>query len=213
MKNTIIIDYGMGNIKSVQRGFEKVGAKVNVSCDPKIIASATHLVLPGVGAFKEGMNELRKAHLIDVIKEFVKKGNPLLGICLGMQMLLDRSEEHGNHKGIGLISGSVKQIPQIDNNQLKRKIPHIGWSELKLPNKSQNWNKTCLKNIKTGEYFYFVHSYMAVPINNNDILAISDYNGMIINAGIKRDNITGLQFHPEKSGQCGLKILENFVRE
>lgn len=213
MKDVVIVDYGMGNIKSVQRGLEQVGAKVTVSSDKEVIASANRVVLPGVGAFEEGMKELRKANLVVTIQDFMKTGKPLLGICLGMQMLLENSEEHGNHQGLGLIKGNVIAIPQYKDEIFVRKTPHIGWSELKFNDIKHNGSGTCLSDINVGEYFYFVHSFMAIPDNSTNTLAYCEYEGLAITAAIKKDNVTGLQFHPEKSGEAGLKILQRFVSE
>jgi imidazole glycerol-phosphate synthase subunit HisH len=210
MKSVVVVDYGMGNLKSVQRGLEKVGASVIVSSDPTIIANAGRLVLPGVGAFEDGMKGLRDAGVIDAIDYFTKTGNELLGICLGMQMLLDQSEEHGNHDGLGLIHGDVKGIPKIYYGDFIRKIPHIGWVGIEPPS-HQDWKGSCLEGIEPGEYFYFVHSFMADTKKKENLLAKCEGGGAAISAAIKKDNVTGLQFHPEKSGAVGLKILERFI--
>tara|TARA_B100001059_G_scaffold234202_1_gene276103 strand:+ start:1356 stop:1994 length:639 start_codon:yes stop_codon:yes gene_type:complete len=210
MKSVVVIDYGMGNLKSVQRGLEQVGATVIVTSDPVVIANADRLVLPGVGAFEDGMKGLRGAGVLGAINDFVKSGNELLGICLGMQMLLDQSEEHGNHDGLGLISGNVKEIPKIYDGDFVRKIPHIGWIGIEPPY-YQDWKGSCLEGIEPGEYFYFVHSFMSVTKNKKNLLAQCEYEGALVSAAIKKDNITGLQFHPEKSGRVGLKILDRFM--
>jgi glutamine amidotransferase len=210
MKNVVIVDYGMGNLKSVQRGLEKVGASALVSSNPAIIANAERLILPGVGAFEDGMKGLGDAGVLDAVYDFVKTGNELLGICLGMQMLLDQSEEYGNHKGLGLISGDVKEIPKSYYGDVVRKIPHIGWVRVEKPS-HHDWKGSCLEDIKLGEYFYFVHSFMAVTKNKEDLLAQCKDEGAVVAAAIKKDNITGLQFHPEKSGEVGLKILHKFI--
>jgi len=210
MKNVVIADYGIGNIRSIQRSLEQSGASVMLSSDPVIISTASRLVLPGVGAFDDGMKGLKSAGLVDAIYDFVKKGNPLLGICLGMQMLLKQSEEHGMHTGLGLIPGNVKKIPEVDHGEFSRKIPHIGWTQIQNSG-SQNWKGSCLEDIKTGEYFYFVHSFMAIPEKKEHLLAQCEDENLLVAAAIKRDNITGLQFHPEKSGSAGLKILYKFI--
>jgi imidazole glycerol-phosphate synthase subunit HisH len=210
MKSVVVIDYGMGNLKSVQRGLEKVGASVILSSDPMVIANAGRLVLPGVGAFEDGMKGLRDAGVIDAINDFVKTGNELLGICLGMQMLLDQSEEHGNHDGLGLIPGDVKEIPKIYHSDFIRKIPHIGWVGIE-PSSYQDWKGSCLEGIEPGEYFYFVHSFMAVTEKKENLLAQCEDERVAVSAAIKKDNVTGLQFHPEKSGGVGLKILDRFM--
>tara|TARA_Y100000590_G_C15499398_1_gene930982 strand:- start:55 stop:696 length:642 start_codon:yes stop_codon:yes gene_type:complete len=211
IRKIVIVDYGMGNIKSVQRGLEQVGVTAILSADPKVIATASHLVLPGVGAFEDGMKGLEEAGLITAILDFVKTGNPLLGICLGMQMLLDQSEENGRHQGLGLIPGCVKAIPTNNKNQSIRKIPHIGWNDLKPRENQGDWLGTSLADTKIGEYFYFVHSYMTVVEDSMNILAQCNYDGVLFSAAIRRNNITGLQFHPEKSGESGLKILHRFI--
>ena len=145
--NVVVIDYGMGNLKSVQRGLEKVGANVIISSQADEIVNADRLLLPGVGAFKEGMTELTKQGVIEAIHTFVNSGKPLLGICLGMQMFLDSSEEHGAHAGFGLIPGHVQAIPQFENEQLQRKIPHIGWTNLIAHDEYSGWSNTCLSQV------------------------------------------------------------------
>ncbi len=212
MTKVVVVDYGMGNIKNVQRGLEKVGATVEVSSCNEVISSADCLVLPGVGAFEAGMNGLREAGVIQAIDEFAQSGKPLLGICLGMQMLLDRSNEHGSHEGLGYIPGVVNEVPHHREGVPVRKIPHIGWSALIHPAHRPDWSDSILGDINVGDYFYFVHSYMAAPDDSKDILAQCEYEGYRITAAIQRANITGLQFHPEKSGELGLRILERFVR-
>jgi imidazole glycerol-phosphate synthase subunit HisH len=210
MNNVVIVDYGLGNLRSIQRGLDKVGAKVIISSDLEVITKADRLVLPGVGAFKAGMAGLQKADLVDVIQGFVKTGNTLLGICLGMQMLLEQSEEHGKHEGLGLIPGVVKEIPESTKGKFSRKIPHIGWTKLH-PSESKDWRGSCLEDVEVGEYFYFVHSFMAVPATKKHILAQCEDEGLLVTAAVKKDNVIGLQFHPEKSGEAGLKILKSFV--
>ena len=148
--------------------------------------------------------------VLGAINDFVKTGNELLGICLGMQMLLDQSEEYGDHDGLGLISGDVKKIPKSYHGDFVRKIPHIGWIGIE-PSSYQDWKGSCLEGVEPGEYFYFVHSFMAVPKNMENLLAQCVDEGAVVSAAIKKDNVTGLQFHPEKSGGVGLKILDRFV--
>jgi len=207
----LVVDYGMGNLKSVQRGLEKVGANVVVSSHAEEIANADRLLLPGVGAFKDGMSELSKQGVVDAIRVFVDTGKPLLGICLGMQMFLDSSQEHGEYEGLGLIEGGVKAIPQFENEQLQLKIPHIGWTSLITHEGYASWASTCLSQVKSDDFFYFVHSYMAKPSNREHYLAVSHYEGLEITAAINKDNVTGLQFHPEKSGEAGLRVLKSFI--
>jgi imidazole glycerol-phosphate synthase subunit HisH len=210
MNQVVVVDHGIGNLKSVQRGLEKVGATVEITSESKKIESASRLILPGVGAFEDGMRGLLDAGVIQAISAFIKSGNPLLGICLGMQMLFERSEENGIHEGLGFISGSVQAIPSRKDQITVRKVPHIGWNTLKKP-ESGIWENTLLSNSTENTSVYFVHSYMAVPQDQSHLVAVCDYEGLSITAAVKKDNISGFQFHPEKSGEAGLKILDNFV--
>ena len=215
MSDVVVVDYGIGNLKSVQRGLEKVGAKVVLSAEPGVITQASHLVLPGVGAFEDGMKGLSSAGVLDAIRIFADTGNPMMGICLGMQMLLDGSEEYGKYQGLGLIPGVVKAIPREDHKQKipVRKIPHIGWSALKPVGGGWQWEDSCLSGNHIGDFVYFVHSFMAMPEEQSLMLAQCEYEGLLVMAAVKYNNITGLQFHPEKSGIVGLKVLEAFVKE
>lgn len=210
--HVVVINYGMGNLLSVQRGFEARGAKVEISSDPEVIANADRLILPGVGAFASGMNELRSRGLINPLLKFVATGRPLLGICLGMQMLMAESDEFGLHTGLNLIPGRVIKIPDGDGNGIRlRKIPHIGWSAINVPANGGHWRGSLLENTKEGEYFYFVHSFMVVPQDHHDLLAECDYCGVNIAAVVAHQNILGCQFHPEKSGEAGLRLLDRFL--
>ena len=207
--SVIVIDYGMGNLLSVQRALQYVGASVLQTNDPRIISKASRLVLPGVGAFKNGMNELGKRGLDIAIKEAVNRNALILGICLGMQLLFDESEEFGLSKGLGLIPGQVTEIPKLDSCGLMQKIPHIGWNELVRQN-SQN-SSPLLCGIEGKDAVYFVHSYRACPTNTSHVIASTAYGGNSIAAIVQKANILGCQFHPEKSGPVGLKILKNFL--
>jgi glutamine amidotransferase len=206
-----VVDYGVGNLLSVRRGLERAGAKVIVTADPKSIFSASRVVLPGVGAFANGMAELRKLGLDDVVQEVGLRGTPLLGICLGMQMLLDESDEFGSSVGLGLIPGRVIAVPSITITGQKQKIPHIGWNELVLSEGRESWDNTILHDTRLGDAVYFVHSFMASPSDTQDRTADSIYGGHRISATIMRNNIVGCQFHPEKSGKIGLRVLERFI--
>jgi glutamine amidotransferase len=201
----------MGNLMSVRRGFEHFGAIVTVTDDPNVILSAAKVVLPGVGAFANGMSELSCRGLDKAVKGAVNRGTPLLGICLGMQMLLDESQEFGVNAGLGLIPGRVVRIPSNTADVHSQKIPHIGWNNLVLPQGRKNWENTLLQEIKVDEPVYFVHSFMAVPNNPDHRIADCIYGGIPMSAAIGRDNIFGCQFHPEKSGEIGLKVLERFL--
>lgn len=207
----VVIDYGIGNLLSVQRGFERCGATVSVTSDHEEILQASAVVLPGVGAFRNAMKTLQDQGLIDVIYRVADQKTPLLGICLGMQLLLDESEEFGLTSGLGLIQGRVIPIPQTNTEGGLQKIPHIGWNELLVTNNSEEWDQSLLNNVSPGDSAYFVHSYMAVPDNQSNIISNCLYGGHKIPAVIRRDNITGCQFHPEKSGNIGLDILRSFL--
>jgi glutamine amidotransferase len=208
-----VVDYGIGNLHSVVSALNYCGVKIELTDSPSKIAKASRLVLPGVGAFRNGMNSLKEKSIINPIRDFIKKGNPLLGICLGMQMLLDESEEFGIYEGFGFISGMVKSIPKTNINGEKHKIPHIGWSKL-IPSRDDMHlsNNKIFKDVKAGESVYFLHSFHAITASKEDTLAYCDYNGRKLAAIIASENIYGCQFHPEKSGLIGLKIIENFCK-
>ncbi|MDD2932310.1 MAG: imidazole glycerol phosphate synthase subunit HisH [Methylotenera sp.] len=205
-----VIDYGVGNMLSVQRGFEHCGATVTLTADPEKILASRRVVLPGVGAFANAMQALEKLGLVKVIHELAQRQTPLLGICLGMQLLLEESEEFGLTAGLGLIPGRVIPVPVKTVAGMPQKIPHIGWSGLQPSGVSDRWNGTLLEDNHPGEAAYFVHSFMAVPTDPAHLIAECVYGGHFIPATIARDKITGCQFHPEKSGEVGLKILRRF---
>jgi imidazole glycerol-phosphate synthase subunit HisH len=208
--DVVVIDYGVGNLLSVRRGLEHCGGRVCVSSDASVIRAASRVVLPGVGAFANGMTELRREGLDDVVREVARAGKPLLGICLGMQMLLDESEEFGSTTGLGLIAGKVIPVPAVTANRSVQKIPHIGWGSL-VPAGRENWERTVMQDVIPGEAVYFVHSFMAQPSDAHDRLADCLYGGVPVSAAIGRDNVFGCQFHPEKSGEVGLRILRRFL--
>ena len=206
-----VVDYGSGNLLSVKRGLEYCGAKVLLSSSPEEILASKKVVLPGVGAFANAMKSLERLSLDSTLRTIAKRNIPLLGICLGMQLLLDSSDEFGSSIGLGLIPGRVIAIPSQNIFGENQKIPHIGWASILPSNPVNGWEHTLLKNNKSGDSAYFVHSYMAVPKLENHNIAKCYYGGHNIAAMIGRDNIVGCQFHPEKSGEVGLKILRNFV--
>lgn len=205
-----VVDYGVGNLLSVSRGLEHCGAKVSMSSDPEFILKSKKVILPGVGAFPNGMRALIELGLDIAIKEVVKNGVPLLGICLGMQLLLDESEEFGITKGLEVIPGKVVPIPNKSVDGEIQKIPHIGWNT--LIKSGEDWQNTILQEVREDDAVYFVHSFMASPEKPEDRLADALYGGHKISAVIAKGNTTGCQFHPEKSGEVGFKILRNFVR-
>lgn len=194
-----IIDYGMGNLFSVEKAFVKLGAEVVVTRSPEVILSADKVVLPGVGAFGDCMSNLAEYGLVDIIHEVIHRGTPFLGICVGLQMLFDGSEEDPGVKGLGVFSGMVRKIVAPDF-----KIPHMGWNNLEVVG-----NSPLFADMKSEPYVYFVHSYYAVPEDETLITAVVDYGGPVT-AAIGRGNIHAVQFHPEKSGTVGLAMLSNF---
>jgi imidazole glycerol-phosphate synthase subunit HisH len=206
-----IIDYGMGNLLSVARAFEHCGAQVHLTDSSESILNAERIVLPGVGAFADGMTGLRDRGFIEAIKTFAVSGKPFLGICLGMQMMLTSGEEFGIHEGLGLVPGRVIAIPPIGSDGRTHKIPHIGWNRLRWPSPSIDWSHTILAGLEPGVEVYFVHSFTAVPSCEDNRLANCDYDGCIISAVIKSGSLYGCQFHPEKSGAIGLSIIKNFI--
>ena len=207
----VVIDYGIGNLLSVRRGLEHCGATVVVTADPKVILSARWVILPGVGAFSDGIAGLCRHGLDEVVREVGARGIPLLGICLGMQMLLDESEEFGIAAGLGLIPGRVVPVPSASSSGNPQKIPHIGWNNLVLPQGRASWENTPLQDVALGEAVYFVHSFMANPTDPHHRIADCLYGGLPVSAAIGRDNVVGCQFHPEKSGETGLKVLRTFL--
>jgi glutamine amidotransferase len=209
--NVTIIDYGVGNLLSVQRGFEYFGASVELTSDPEKILSAQRVVLPGVGAFPKAMQALKSLNLDTVIQELSNKGTPLLAICLGMQLLLEGSDEFGQTAGLSLISGRVVAVPNKTIEGTIHKIPNVGWSSLNVSSPRSSWENTLLQDNKPGDAAYFVHSFMSQPSDQKNQIAHIVYGGHKVSAVIGRDRITGCQFHPEKSGLVGLKILERFI--
>lgn len=207
-KKVVILDYGIGNVKSIFNALLEIGAEPSLSSDKKVIMEAEALILPGVGAFHKGMSNLKEANLIGVIIEYVATGKPILGICLGMQMLLDESDEFGLTKGLGLIPGRVQKLKLQEGS--KDRLPHISWNEIKEPQIGR-WNNSLLKSTKTNTDVYFVHSFVAVPSNDEHALALANYGNSDFCAAVQKDNITGVQFHPEKSGKEGLQILKTFL--
>lgn len=206
-----VIDYGLGNLYSVGRALEKCEARYHFSSDPDEVRVARRLILPGVGAFGQGMQLLRQTGLDAALKEAVHAGAELLGICLGMQMLLEESEEFGQHQGLALMRGKVLAIPDQRADGSRLKTPHIGWNELLRPEAKKSWSGTPLSGLREGTPMYFVHSYMAVPTDSADRVADCLYGETRVSAVIGRENLWGMQFHPEKSGPAGLLALQSFL--
>ena len=199
-----VVDYGVGNLFSLRSSFAAIGEEAEVTSSPAVLRAADRIVLPGVGAFGDAAEKLRRTGLDAVVREEAGRGKPLLGICLGMQLLFERSFEHGEHAGLGLLTGSVRPIAGRIPAQLK--IPHIGWNALHFVKDSPLFT-----GLREGDHVYFVHSYAAEDCGEA-LLAVTEY-GAELTAAVGRDNIYGCQFHPEKSSDVGLSILRNFCRE
>ena len=198
-----IVDYGVGNLFSLKSSLTNIGADVIVTSDKSVLEQADQIILPGVGAFEDAANKLRETGLDAVIKKLAENGKPLMGICLGMQMLFDKSYEYGEHQGLGLIKGNVVAIKDVVSSEYK--IPHIGWNPLIFKGPPS----PIFKNIKDGECVYFVHSYYATDCDNS-VIATTEY-GSELTAAVADKNVFGCQFHPEKSGKIGLEILKAFI--
>ncbi len=201
-----IIDYEMGNLRSVEKAFESLGFAARVSADPQDIASADKLVLPGVGAFADCVGNLRTGGFVEPLLAHVKAGKPLLGVCVGMQMLFDESEEFGRHQGLGLIPGKVVRFPagMLENGE-RLKVPHMGWNNL-----LQKQESPLFAGVEDESYVYFVHSYYCQAENESDVAASCRYGDVEFCASLWHDNIMATQFHPEKSQGIGLQIFKNF---
>lgn len=207
--NIVIIDYGMGNLRNVQKAFEHIGVTAHISPDAADLMQADGLVLPGVGAFGKAMDNLCRASLVDPIQQSVQRGRPLLGICLGLQLLFQESEEMGLHQGLGLLPGRVVRFAE------GLKVPHVGWNQLHLandhgraPDKPEH---ALLEDISDASYAYFVHSFYGIPSDPSCLLATTRY-GVEFASLVGQDNVFGIQPHPEKSQEVGLKLLGNFAR-
>lgn len=195
-----IVDYQMGNLRSVQKGIERVGGQAQISSDPDEIAAAKKLILPGVGAFGDAMNEIRRRDLEKPIRDFIESGRPFLGICLGLQLLFERSYEHGEHKGLGVLGGEVVRF----DLPAGFKVPHMGWNTI-----TKRTEAPILDDISDGTHFYFVHSFYVCPTDPDVVAMECDYGGGFC-AMVWRDNLFATQFHPEKSQDDGLRLLRAF---
>jgi len=198
----VIIDYGMGNLRNVQKGFEKIGFEARLTRNKNEIGRASAIVLPGVGAFKDCVENLEKYGLVEPLLRSIEKGKPYLGICLGLQILFSESEEFGSHKGLDLIQGKVVRfVPDPEH-----KVPHMGWNTIEKEKEGP-----MLQGIESGDFFYFVHSYYVIPDKTQWISSFTTYGKPFVSS-IWKENLFATQFHPEKSQQKGLRILENFVK-
>lgn len=208
MTSIVVIDYGIGNIKSICRALEKSGANVNLTNNHERVLSSDGVVLPGVGAFPHAMNRLQSLGLEQLLHKYANTGRPILGICLGMQMLFDESTEFGVTKGLGLIPGKVQKLEVLDKQY--KKLPHMSWSEVMFQYSTMP-RQAILSGIQNNENMYFVHSYYTKPINDKDVISTTFYSGFEYCSTVKHKNIYGCQYHPEKSATAGLKIIKNFV--
>lgn len=203
-----IVDYGLGNLFSLRRAIEHIGMEAAFATDARSVLEAEHLILPGVGAFGDGAQKLRERGLVEAIQKYAASGRPLLGICLGMQLLMTTSEEFGRHAGLNLIPGRVLRFPE----SLKCKVPNIGWCSIEsIGAENSLWEGTVLNELRNGEYVYFAHSYFPVPEYPSAMLATTRYGKVSFCSVIRKENLYGTQFHPEKSGSAGLHILKNFA--
>lgn len=197
-----IIDYGVGNLRSVEKAFHFIGSEAAITSDKEKILNADRVVLPGVGAFADAMERLEQAGMVEVVKNVISSGKPFLGICLGMQLLFDYSEEGGEKvKGLGILKGSIKQLPR----DMGLKVPHMGWNSIKIDS-----GCPLFKGLPVNPYVYFVHSYYLTAEEKKDVIATTDY-GIDFDVAVGPDRVFATQFHPEKSGDIGLQILKNFV--
>jgi len=211
MKQIAIVDYGLGNLFSVERALRAAGAEPRITSEVADLRAADAVVIPGVGAFGEGMQNLQRLGLVPVIQELAHAGKPTLGICLGMQLLMDESEEFGRWPGLGLIPGRVVKFEPPSTGRVK--IPQIGWNSIETPAEGDvsRWDGTLLDGIQPGAFVYFVHSYAVQTAESTHLLAETEYGGIRFASVAARDNVMGCQFHPEKSADAGLTLLQNFL--
>ncbi|MFM8327911.1 MAG: imidazole glycerol phosphate synthase subunit HisH [Pirellulaceae bacterium] len=199
---TVIIDYQMGNLRSVQKALQRIGERAYVSSDPHRVANADRVVLPGVGAFRDAIRELRQRGLVEVIHQTIEQKKPFLGICLGLQLLFEQSEEFGVHAGLGILPGKVVRF-QLDRSY---KVPHMGWNQVHHCQPMQGIDQA----VEEGSFFYFVHSYHCLPTDSTWVAATTSYSTQFVSA-VARRNVMAVQFHPEKSQSAGLQLLRNFI--
>ncbi len=213
MEKIVIVDTGSSNILSLKRAIEMFNSNVNIASGSKEILSAQKIFFPGVGAFKKVMKTLERQKLVETLIEVKNKKIPLLGICLGLQLFFNESEEFGSSKGLGILQGKVKKLPMISVENAKLKIPNMGWFSLNLNKKftSKNFNKF-LNSLNEKDLYYFVHSYFVNPSQKENIVATYNFGGHEIPAIVSKDHVIGCQFHPEKSGKKGLELISNFLK-
>lgn len=208
----VVVDYGLGNLFSIARALQRLGAEAVLSADPKTVSAAAKVILPGVGAFGDGMKGLTDNGLVEPLREFCRSGRPILGICLGLQLLMDEGAEFGFHQGLGLVRGRAVAFPRPADRRVK--IPHVGWNLVRPPRARaarKAWDGSILAGLSEDSYFYFTHSFIVVPEDRAEALGNTEYAGTSFCSVVRSGNISGCQFHPEKSGHPGLKVLHNFL--
>jgi glutamine amidotransferase len=209
MIDVVIIDYNAGNLFSVEHACLKVGLKAVVTSNKKIIEEAKAIILPGVGAFSDAMNNLKKLDIVRPLTDKVNSGTPIFGVCLGLQLLFTESEEFGNHKGLNFIEGNIIKFPnQLQDRRIK--VPQIGWNKIYCKDQN-NWDSSPLVGIPEGEFMYFVHSYYANPSNKSETTTLTEYEGIEYCSSILKNNIFATQFHPEKSAKWGIEMYKNWA--
>ena len=208
--NVLIIDYGMGNLFNLEKVLKFMGAEAVVSSESSALKHCRRAILPGVGAFGDGMKSIADRGLDEAIKKYVGSGKPLLGICLGLQLFMSKGEEFGLHNGLGLVRGEVKRFKDPKPEEGFYKIPHVGWNSLH-PRQNVIWKKTIFDEVNEGSFVYFVHSYVVIPEDQQVILAETEYANIRFCSALHQGNIYGCQFHPEISGEVGLSIIKNFL--
>ncbi len=208
----VVVDYGIGNVFSVCNALKLIGADPILTRSETEIKSADRLILPGVGAYARAMEALQKFGLVDLLSSYRETGRPFMGICIGMQVLMELSEEFGEHKGLGFIPGKVSKISEVQEDGTKVRVPHISWAPLDSPSVEGAWKGTPLEDVEGKNLsFYYVHSFHCKPSNTSNLLAESHYGGQKITAAIRHENLFGLQFHPERSGKTGQLVLNSFM--
>ena len=209
MTTIAILDYGVGNVLSIYNAVVKIGSKVVITNDKTEILAADGLIIPGVGAFAHGMRSLVQYDLVNFVQDVASSSKPIMGICLGMQMLFSHSSEFGTTQGLNLIDGRVEKLKHPEGEKIK--LPHVSWNNISK-NEKIEWGSTILESVSNSEEMYFVHSFAAIPSNSENILSTTNYQGVEFCSSVKRSNIYGCQFHPEKSALEGLKVISNFSK-
>jgi glutamine amidotransferase len=209
-KKIAIVDFGLGNLFSVLQACLELGAQAEITTDPEKVKNAQGVILPGVGAFGDAITNLRKSGMDHVLKEAFDQGKPIMGICLGLQLMFQTSEEFGSHEGLGFIKGTVKRFPSVTMTGTKIRVPQIGWNQIVTPNKKL-WDSSPLSSLMPEEFMYFVHSYYVLPEDSSVIVSTTEYGSFKYCSGIKKNNLFAVQFHPEKSAEKGLEIYKNWL--